>query len=169
MDPYIGEIQQCAWNFAPYGFALCNGQTLPVREYPALFALIGNVYGGDGSTTFCLPDLRGRVPVGINQAMPRGKQSGTETVALDSFPAHDHGLVGSQDLANQKLPGNPALAVFGKESGSPASFYAPAGALQQLAPATLATTGASVGHNNMQPFVVINYCIALTGVWPPRD
>lgn len=172
-DPYIGEIRLLAFNFAPRGWATCDGQTMPITQNQALYSLLNTIYGGDGRTTFNLPDLRGRTMIHRSQTYPEGVKGGTETVALTAasqLPVHSHGLLASSAAGSTNAPGGNLLAAvadatnskyaYATEKASPAAF---------LAPASLAPAGASAGHNNMQPSLVVNYCIALTGVYPPRD
>ncbi len=176
MDPYIGQIEAFAFNFAPKGWAQCNGQLLSIAQNSALFSLLGTVYGGDGRTTFGLPDLRGRVA--INQGhgpglstYVMGEMAGSESVTLTSaqMPAHNHvsTLRGNSDDASSGEPGNKTLGVAGANvynSGAPDNGETLNTGSIQVAPA-----GGNQPHNNMQPYLAINYCIALVGIFPPRD
>lgn len=169
--PFIGEIRLFAGNFAPLGFAFCHGQLLPIAQYDALFALIGTIYGGDGQTTFAVPDLRGRVPVHLGQgpglsSRTIGQQMGAETVTLTTshLPLHAHGQQASTNAVNAgygptAAPGASATTSF-YGSGAP-----------QVAMATNAVTpsGGNVPHNNMAPYLALSFIIALEGIFPSRN
>lgn len=157
-DPLLGEIMMVGFNFSPRGWAFCDGQLLAIAENTALFALLGTIYGGDGRTTFGLPDLRGRVPVhaGTGPGLtprPLGQRAGTEAVTLtgDQVPAHEHT--------------HPQVQVRGL---GPQTVGVAPGGVQGSTTATSAT-GGDQAHPNMPPFLVIHFCIALTGVFPSRD
>jgi len=163
---YLGQILPAAFQFAPKGFAQCNGQLMAIAQNQALFSLLGTQYGGDGRTTFALPDLRGRTPIGYNTSYPIGAVGGTETVTLTSqqLPTHAHQLVGT---AAANTTRNPNGAMLGASTGAE---YAPTGGPQvDLAPNSIAAAGGNQPHENMQPYNVINYCIALTGIFPSRE
>lgn len=174
-DPFIGEVRIFAGNFAPKGWALCNGQLLPIPQNTALFALIGAVYGGDGKTNFALPDLRGRAPMhqGAGPGLsPRqlGVAGGSATASLSvsQLAVHNHGAGCVTDQADSP---NAAGAVWantggGKGGGSPVGYQAAANT--PMNPLALASTGGGQGHNNMQPYQGINFIIALQGIFPPR-
>jgi microcystin-dependent protein len=171
-DPFVAEIRIFAGNFAPKGWAFCNGQLLPISQNTALFSLLGTFYGGDGKSTFALPDLQDNVAVGQGQSTTGtqyfiGEQSGTSTVTLlqSEIPAHQHGLQAIGLAANRTTPvANSIARVVGATP-----YLPPAGAaLVQMAPQALAVTGASFPHNNMMPFLTLTYIIALQGVFPPR-
>lgn len=171
-DPFLGEIRQCSFQFAPRGWALCNGQVLSIAQNQALFSLLGTTYGGDGRTTFALPDLRSRVPLhfgtyaGFGQNYVLGQKAGTEAVTLISsqLPQHTHPLNASGNAGTAIGPTNGSLAAT-KEG---AAAYAPtAGA--QLASGSLANTGGSQPHSNLPPILVINFIIALQGIYPSRN
>jgi len=169
-DPFIGEIKMFGGTFAPRGWALCNGQLLAISQNQALFSLVGTYYGGDGRTTFGLPDLRGRVPIhqGSGPGLtPRsiGDKVGVERVTLTpgELPAHSHDLRCAQARSDTQNPHANVLAR-GTED-----LYGPADNLVELSPSALSTVGGSQQHNNMQPFIGINFIIALQGVFPSRN
>lgn len=174
-EVFIGQVMSTAFNFPPRGFALCNGQLLPINQNQALFSLLGTMYGGDGITSFALPDLRGRTPLGAGgsvdpawqpQQHPVGQPGGTESVTLTttSLPSHNH------QLNAVTAPGaarNPANSLYGTTTSA---IYAQASGAQVVLDATtVGKSGGGNAHQNMQPFQVINYCIALTGIFPSRN
>lgn len=167
-QPYVGEIRMFAGNFAPAGWMLCQGQLLPISENDALFTLIGTTYGGDGQTTFALPDLRGRIPLHMGQgpgtsSFVIGQQGGVETVTLtvNQLPQHTHPLQASTNLANTGTPTDKVLGVT-------AAFdaYIDDTPLVNMNAASFGSTGGSQPHDNMQPFLCINYIISLFGIFP---
>lgn len=167
-DPFLGEIRQTSFAFAPRGWALCNGQLLPIAQNQALFSLLGTSYGGDGRTTFALPDLRGRSPAHTSDTSPPGSRQGEEahTLIANEIAPHAHGLQGSTDLANNTTPAGNALAAKGRGGKD---IYAPGTSpLQPMSPQAVAPAGGSQPHDNMQPFLTINFIIALTGIFPSR-
>jgi microcystin-dependent protein len=171
MDPFIGEIQLFAGTFAPKGWALCNGQLLPIAQNTALYSILGVQYGGDGKTTFALPNLQARAPLGQGQGpglsgKVLGQMGGASTVTLsvNEMPNHSH-LPNTQSVEGVADPTN---AIWGKTTGARGgSAYGPKVDLP-MNPAAIQSTGNSQPHTNMQPYVGINYIIALTGVFPPR-
>ncbi len=170
MDPFLGEIRLFPWEWPPKGWLLCAGQLLSIQQNSALFALLGTTYGGNGTTNFALPDLRGRVPIDRSSEEPQGLRDGTETVTLTigTMPAHNHALIGTSAVATLKGPSGNALA----NDTSPATdFYAAAAGnpLTTLSPTSIAVGGGSQPHDNMQPFLVLNYCIANSGIFPSRN
>lgn len=168
MDPFIGEIRLFSWDWAPRGWLLCNGQLLATAQNQALFALLGTAYGGDGRTTFALPDLRGRVPIDRSSSEPQGARDGVEAVTLlsPSMPMHTHQMVGTSTVATLKSPEGHA---FANDTSPAADFYAAAtNPLTSISPTTIAVSGSNQPHNNMQPFLVLNYCIATQGLFPSR-
>ncbi len=171
-DPFLGEIQAFGFNFAPRGWAKCDGQLLQIATNTALFSLLGTIYGGDGRTTFALPDLRGRVPMhhGTGPGLTNrviGARDGAETVTLTTqqIPSHDHPAVirAANAGANMPKPDNRYLA------GS--QIYHDGPGIIDMAPDSVDVqpAGGGLGHPNMQPFLVINWCIALVGVFPSRN
>lgn len=171
MDPFIGEIRQFAGNFAPQGWAFCNGQLLPISGYEALFSLIGTTYGGDGQTTFALPDIRGRVVLhqGTNPttgtSFNMGQKAGTETVTLteQQLPNHTHGVSASASAGS--IP-NPTNAVWAKGQYNQYSVNPPNGTMNLNA---VSNAGGGQAHDNMMPYFTISYIIALTGIYPTRS
>lgn len=171
MDPYIGEIRIFAGNFAPNGWALCNGQLMPIASNTPLFSILGTTYGGDGKTTFALPNLMGRAPLhaGAGPGLtPRtlGEMDGEASVTLltTQMPAHTH-AVSCASAANQDAPTNAVWAGTGRGGGN---VYATSADGAMLSPQTVTPVGESMPHNNMQPYLGMNYIIALQGVFPPR-
>lgn len=170
-DPFLSEIRLFSFNFAPQGWATCDGQTLQINQNNALYSLISTYYGGDGKTTFNLPDLRGRTPmhwISSNSAYKLGAKGGSETVTLttDTIPAHTHSLEATTSVAASNTPASNVLAVLPADKPE----YRPASdANKTLNAGAVAVAGGSAAHNNMQPSLVINFCIALTGIYPPRS
>lgn len=172
MNPFVAEIRMVAFNFAPKGWAFCDGQLLPISQNTALFSLLGTMYGGDGKSTFALPDLQGRSPLHAGQSNTgtqyfQGEESGSETVTLiqSEIPAHNHTLMaeGASALVS------PANNAWGTLAGrTPPPRYSTAAADVSMHPQALNITGSSLPHNNMQPYLVVNFIIAMQGVYPPR-
>jgi len=170
MDPFLAEIRIFPFNFAPKGWAFCNGQILPLSQNTALFSLLGTTYGGNGQSTFALPDMQGNAPMHPGQGPglslhDLGEMGGSETVTLlqSEIPAHSHAFMCantdgiSQGPEGQKFAGGIGIAL-----------YATPGAVVNLAPEALTPAGGSLPHNNMQPYLTLNFNIALQGVFPPR-
>ncbi len=179
MDPILGEIRPFASNFAPEGWLPCDGRTLNIQEYQPLYALIGVTYGGDGSTTFKLPDLRGRLPVGQGQGTgltnrTLGQMGGASTVTLAqaNLPVHSHGFSVSGNEGSTNIPSTGApLAVPQAQTGGTMYAYATpgTGTAQTFAADTITTApGTGLPHNNLMPYLAINYIIAVTGLFPNR-
>lgn len=171
-DQYVAEIRIFPFNFAPKGWAWCDGQLLPISQNTALFSLLGTTYGGDGRVTFALPDLQGRAPMHPRQGPglslhDLGETGGSETVSLleSEIPLHNHDFTASQADGVSREPAGQLLAAG---SGGVVA-YAPRGAMTQLSPTALAPTGGDQPHNNMQPYLTFYYCIALQGIFPPRS
>ncbi len=173
-EPFIGEIKMFAGNFAPRNFALCNGQLLQISQYQALFSLLGTTYGGDGRTTFGLPDLRGRAPIhfgtGPGLSDKRlGQKGGQESVALtvNNLPAHNHTaqLNADSTVATSDKPGNGLPA---RNAGSTPQYGDTVNTALNTAAVTVDNTGGNAPHTNMQPYLTINYIIALQGIYPSR-
>lgn len=176
MDPFIGQIKTWAFALKPKGYALCDGATMTIQQNAALYALLGVQFGGNGSTTFQLPDLRGRVPLGAVASNPQyvqGKTGGAETVTLttSTMSAHTHGMNASTTAAAFPVPGaNSRLAQPGQwGNGSTINLYGANAAPATLAADSIGSTGGGAAHDNMQPFLVLNFCIALTGTFPSRN
>jgi microcystin-dependent protein len=164
---FLGQVMPSGYSFAPRGFAQCNGQILPIAQNAALFSLLGVQFGGNGVSTFSLPDLRGRTPIGSNGSYPVGTAAGVENVSLttQTIPQHTHLGSGSTAAGTER---NPVNNFYGAVSGE--ALYAPAtGSQVVLNAGTLSNTGGGQPHPNMQPFNVINFCIALTGIFPSRS
>lgn len=163
-EPFLSEIKVVAFNFPPKGWALCNGQFLPINQNQALFALLGTTYGGNGQTTFALPNLRGRVPIHMSNTHNLGEAAGSTsvTVNIQQMPQHLHTLQGTQTNADAALPTNHLL-------GRTSSLYTSPNALTTLAPASVTNVGGSQPHNNMMPYLVLNFVIALQGIFPSRN
>src|ERR1700694_6021576 len=170
-SPFVAEIRMWACNFAPTGWAMCNGQLLPISQNTALFSLLGTTYGGDGKSNFALPNLQGNVPMHPGQGPglslhDLGETGGSETVTLleSEIPAHAHGLMAA---ANASLVATPSPNVaLARSRGTKA--YGPPGSPVSLSPTALAPAGGDLPHNNLQPYLTLNFCIALQGVFPPR-
>lgn len=164
--PFMGEIKLVAFNYPPKGWAFCNGQLLPINQNQALFSLLGTTYGGNGQTNFALPDLRGRVPVhaGWSGEVVRGQAGGeiAHTLTQAEMPAHQHSLSGSVAVATSGDPAGALLARKGRLGRD--MFTGSANTL--MAPLTVGNLGGSQPHMNMQPYLVLNYAIALQGVFP---
>ena len=166
--PFIGEIRIMGSNFAPKGYANCDGQILSIAQNQALFSLLGTTYGGNGQTTFALPDLRGRVPLHFSATTPLGQRAGSESVTLTTaqIPSHDHGVRASAEAAGSTSPTGNVLA---KKPRFGANIYAPPASLLALSPGSVANTGGGQAHINQQPFLVLTFVIALQGVFPSRN
>ncbi|MGN6809838.1 MAG: phage tail protein [Thermomicrobiales bacterium] len=170
-DPFVAEIRIFPFNFAPKGWAWCDGQLLPLSQNTALFSLLGTTYGGDGKSNFALPDLQGRAPMHPGQGPglslhDLGETGGSETVTLleSEIPAHAHALTASQADGNTGSPAGQLVA-----SGIGINMYAQAsGSTTQLNPSAVAPAGGDMPHNNLQPYLTCFFCIALQGVYPPR-
>lgn len=164
-EVFIGQVMPVAFNFAPRNFAHCDGQLMAIAQNQALFALLGTQYGGNGTTTFGLPDLRGRTPVHRSPTVPIGQAGGREAVALSvaEMPLHDHRAAGTSAGGSLQNP------TGGRYGAADENLYATPGAQVALDPQTVATTGSSQPHNNMQPYSALNFCIALSGIFPSRQ
>jgi microcystin-dependent protein len=167
-EPFLGEIRIFSFGFPPKGWALCNGQLLPINQNQALFSILGTTYGGDGHTTFALPNLQGRVPLHFSPANNLGQQGGSEGVTLFTaeLPSHFHALAASTDPAVATVPTTSALA---KKPRFGADVYAAPSTGTDLHPLSLGSTGGSQPHENMQPFTVLSFAIALQGIFPSQN
>jgi microcystin-dependent protein len=166
-EPFLGEIRTFAGNFAPKDWALCDGRLLPIAQYSALFSLLNTTYGGDGRVTFALPNLNGNAPMHWGDGpdlTPRniGESSGSANVTLleTEMPAHSHAVLASQSSASATTPADNALAD--------AALYAAPPLNARMAPQAISTVGASLPHDNMQPYLGLTFIIALQGVYPQR-
>jgi microcystin-dependent protein len=164
-DHFVGEIRMFGGNFAPLGWAMCDGALLPIAQNDVLFALIGTTYGGDGVTTFALPDLRGRVPLHQGSGFIIGEQSGTETETLVSsqMPSHTHGALGQSSSGSMADPTN------GTWAASSLVQFSPDGPNALMNPACSGVAGQSQPHDNMMPFQTLTFIIALFGVFPSQN
>jgi microcystin-dependent protein len=167
-NPFLGEVRSFGFNYAPKGWALCNGQILPINQNTALFALLGTTYGGNGVSTFQLPNLQGRVPMhrSLNGTYQQGTIAGTEqvTITQSTMPLHNHLLVGTTSTGDAKIP----ASVLGVSASATDYYYALPTSPVMLNQGSISPAGSGQGHPNLQPYLVINYCIALMGVFPSR-
>ena len=163
-EQYLGEIKIISFNFAPKGWALCNGQLMQIQQNQALFSLLGTTYGGNGQTTFALPDLRGRAPVHMGAGLEEGQVMGEEnhSLTISEMPAHNHPVSAASAAPDQGLP-------TGNEWASLASGYNTANPNTTLAPSAITNSGGSQPHSNMQPYLVLNFVIALQGIFPSQN
>jgi microcystin-dependent protein len=164
-EPFLAEIRIVGFNFAPRGWAFCDGQILPINQNQSLYSLLGTTYGGDGRTTFALPDMRGRVPIHVDSSHREGQKSGEETVTLTAaqMPDHKHALQASSATATI----NTASGSFLSDS-APNEIYSDAQNVNMNAGAVF-NVGGGQAHNNMQPYLALNFCIALQGLFPSRN
>lgn len=164
-QPYVGEIRIFAGNFAPAGWMFCEGQLLPISENETLFQLIGTTYGGDGESTFALPDMRGRIPLHFGNGFTLAETGGVETVTLtvSQIPAHTHPFLASSDAANTLNPGGNVLGVTA--SALPYITIPPTA---PIAPQSMSSVGGSQPHNNFQPYLCVNFIISLFGIFPSQ-
>ncbi|MBF0335537.1 MAG: phage tail protein [Alphaproteobacteria bacterium] len=177
MEPYLGEIRIFGFNWAPRGWALCDGSILKMSQNQALGALLNKTYGGDGVNTFALPDLRGRTPLAAGRAVDGtisyayGDKGGAETVtlAITDIQAHNHAIDATITDASTPVPGN--VNQFAQVAGNtPLYGVADGNPLTALAPTTITSAGGGQGHDNMQPYLTMNFCIAISeALWPPRS
>ena len=162
-EPFLSEIRIMSFVFAPKGWALCNGQLLPINQNQALFSLLGTTFGGDGRVNFALPDLRGRVPIEVGGGHTLGEKGGEQahTLSISEIPTHTHTLSGTSTT------GALVIAAGNLSGTSPSQMYqAPDNNLAAMNPASIANVGGSQAHLNMQPFLTLSFCIALQGIFP---
>jgi microcystin-dependent protein len=171
--PFLGEIKIISWNFAPKGWAFCNGQFLPINQNQALFSILGTTYGGNGQTTFALPDFRGRAPYHVGNGMTLGERGGeaAHTVNVSEMPAHTHLPNASNASGNLVFPAtiSPVAThnIWAVSSQNP--YSAPSGNLTSMNAGCVSNTGGSQPHENRQPYSVLNFIIALQGIFPSRN
>jgi microcystin-dependent protein len=165
-EPFLSEIRLMSFAFPPHGWALCNGQLLPINQNQALFSLLGTTFGGDGRVNFALPDLRGRGPVHAGGGLTLGQRGGEQshTLSIAELPTHTHTASASNSTANAPVPNNAGTGLV--LANSPDNLYGPPVNLVALSAASVANTGASQAHLNMQPFLTLSFCIALQGIFP---
>jgi microcystin-dependent protein len=163
-EPFLSEIKIVSFNFPPKGWALCNGQLLPINQNQALFALLGTTYGGNGQTNFALPNLRGRLPIHVGNGHTQGEAAGSTsvTVNIQQLPTHLHPVMASPTNADVPVGTNNFF-------GAALNTYTPAANLLTIAPQTVTSVGGSQPHNNMMPYLVLNFIIALQGIFPSRN
>jgi len=173
-DPFVAEVRCFGFNFAPTGWAQCNGQLVSISQNTALFSLLGTFYGGNGQSTFALPDLQGSVTIGSGQGPGLsdrfiGEQGGAQQVTLlqSEIPVHDHAILASNDAATANTAaGNHPARPFGRGNSLFSTSQAP---IANLAPEALAPAGGDQPHSNLMPYLTMNFCIALQGIFPPRS
>jgi microcystin-dependent protein len=160
-EPFLSELRIMSFAFPPKGWALCNGQLLPINQNQALFALLGTTFGGDGRVNFALPNLQGRTPIHVGNGFTLGQQGGEQahTVSVAEMPSHVHVANASASNGTAVLPTNALV-------GSVANGYAPPTSLTALEPSSVANVGGSQAHQNMQPYLTVSFCIALQGIFP---
>ena len=169
-EPFLAEIRMVGFNFPPRGWAFCDGQILPINQNQSLYSLLGTIYGGDGRTTFALPDLRGRTPIHLSATHGQGQKAGEEAhmLAENEMPAHTHMLQASGASATQAGPTGNLLAKSTLASGMVYSTTTDAQDVS-LGASAITNTGSGQGHNNMQPYLAVNFCIAIQGLYPSRN
>jgi microcystin-dependent protein len=167
-EPFLSEIRIMSFVFAPKGWALCNGQLLPINQNQGLFSLLGTTFGGDGRVNFALPDLRSRVPIHVGSGHTLGERGGEQahTLSIAELPTHTHVLNGNSTNANAVDPSNAVVAKGAASNGNPINAYGAASQLSAMSAASVTNTGGSQAHLNMQPFLVLSFCIALQGIFP---
>ncbi|TDR46566.1 microcystin-dependent protein [Tahibacter aquaticus] len=166
-EPFLAEVRIMSFNFPPKGWAQCNGQLLPINQNQALFSLLGTTYGGDGRVNFALPDLRGRTSVytGGSSSFVLGQRGGetAHTLTMQEMPQHNHFINATNGAATTNVPNNTMLLA-----SSSSGMYLTPQALTTLQPSSITNFGGSQAHNNMQPYLVLNFCIALQGIFPSQ-
>jgi microcystin-dependent protein len=167
-QPYVGELRIFAGNFAPAGWMFCEGQLLPISEYETLFNLIGTTYGGDGQSTFAMPDLRGRLPLHQGAGFVLAETGGAEEVTLTvaQIPVHNHAVLGSANAASTATPSN--TKVLGNGQSSTVTAYGVDAPFVALHPSSVTATGGSQPHTNFQPYLCVSFIISLFGIFPPQ-
>jgi microcystin-dependent protein len=165
-EPFLSEIRLMSFSFAPRSWATCDGQLLPINQNQALFSLLGTTYGGDGRTTFALPDLRGRTPIHVSSGHPLGQRGGEQahTLTLAEVPAHMHVLSGTSSNGAALIPAGNLLATTPNQL-----YHAADNSQTAMASESVARLGGSQPHDNMQPYLILSFCIALQGIYPSRN
>jgi microcystin-dependent protein len=169
-EPFLSEIRIFSFNYPPRGWAFCNGQLLPINQNQALFSLLGTTYGGNGQTTFALPNLQGRVPLHTGSGFTLGQTVGEEahTLTMSEMPTHNH-PVNAYDNSNVDSNANSAAGAFFARTADASTIYTSGNANSAMAPSVIGNTGGSQPHENRQPFLALNFCIALQGIFPSRN
>ena len=164
-EPFLSEIRIFSFSYAPRGWAMCNGQLLPINQNQPLFSLLGTRYGGNGQTNFALPDLRARVPMHFN-THTLGERGGEQahTLTISELPLHIHATMASNNVGNVDDPAGNLLG-----NSAPNTLFGPTQSLQAFSPGTVTSVGGSQAHNNMMPYLVLNFCIALQGIFPSQN
>jgi microcystin-dependent protein len=164
-EPFLSEIRVMSFVFAPRGWALCNGQLLPINQNQALFSLLGTTFGGDGRVNFALPDFRGRVPIHVGAGHTLGERGGEQahTLSIAELPEHTHLVTATSNNATSATPNPPGTLGYARAS---IPIYGGPGSAVAMAPQGLGSTGGSQAHLNMQPFLTLSFCIALQGIFP---
>ena len=166
-EPFLSEIRIMSFGFAPKGWALCNGQLLPINQNQALFSLLGTTFGGDGRVNFALPNLQGNVPIHVGNGHTLGERGGEQahTLSIAELPQHVHALNATTAVATTNIPGNTVVTA----QSTAANLYAAASNLVAMSLAAVANVGGSQAHLNMQPFLTLSFCIALQGIFPSQN
>lgn len=175
-QPFLGEICCFGFNFAPRGWAFCNGQILGIQQYTALFSLLGTTYGGNGTTTFALPNLQGRIPMhwgtspGFNTVIGQVQGQTTVTLLTSEIPQHNHGVISAAPGSLAERSPQPSTSSFlSSTKGESAYMNPPVTPNATFSPKAISNTGGSQAHENMQPYLTLNFCIAMDGVYPARN
>jgi microcystin-dependent protein len=170
-NQYLSEIRIFAFNYAPRGWALCNGQLLPINQNQALFSLLGTTYGGNGQTTFALPDLRSRVPFHEGNGLTLGERAGQEvhTLTLNEMPTHIHTLTGNNAVVGNSANASVVSPIGSYWANNGKSIFSSSPPNSAMSPQTVSSVGGSQAHENRQPYLVLNFCIALQGIFPSQN
>jgi microcystin-dependent protein len=165
-EPFLGEVKVISWNFPPKGWAFCNGQFLPINQNQALFSLLGTMYGGNGQTTFALPNLQGRVPIHLGNGFTQGEVGGEQahTVTMGEMPSHLHFVTADTATGTASPTGTSRFAASSSEA-----LYAPPNDLVGMDPNVIGSAGGSQPHQNMQPYLCLNFIVALVGIFPSQN